>query len=145
VRPFSISSTSLTAYCLASEVLRDIDQPEAFFRQLRPSLRLKPAGCGLILGGSTRTSKVVEFGDFRTARESFQSGGIGAGAAEQLLTPKVREALASERGTALLRSRLQTALVADLNRMLDDPTLWPEVERFLTGRKTFLHPRRIEP
>lgn len=127
---------------LASEVLREIDQPEAFFRQLRPSLKPETGRLWVILGWLDPDFDVVEFGDFRAARESFQSAGIGATLLGSRLTAEVREGLASERGPTL-PVPLQTALVTNLNRMLNDPTLWPEAERLLAGQKSFLLPRRV--
>jgi len=126
---------------LASEVLREMDQPEAFFRQLRPSLS-ETGRLWIILGQLDPDFAVVEFGDFRAVRESLQSDGIGAALLNTRLSPKVREALTSERGPTLPAS-LQTNLVADLNRGLNDPALWPEVERLLASRKSFFHPRRV--
>jgi SAM-dependent methyltransferase len=127
---------------LASEVLREIDQPQAFFTQLQPSLKPETGRLWIILGWLDPDFAAVEFGNFAAARAALQPGSVGALLLGGRLSAEVRTALASERSSALPVS-LQAAVVADLNRILNDPTLWPEVARLPAEQKSFLLPRRI--
>jgi len=127
---------------LASEVMPLIAEPGVFFQQLRPSLK---AGGGRLWIVTLRLDSdfdADEFGDFRAVLDFLRSEGASSLLAGRL-SPRVREALAAERG-ASVSEPLRTLLVEDFNRILNAPALWPELQRWLASHPSFLNAREAQ-
>jgi hypothetical protein len=68
----------------------------------------------------------IEFGDSAMLRTTLQTGVVQT-AIVRRLSPAVRQALASP-STTPTPEQFTSFVITDLNRMLEDPTLWPEAQ-----------------
>jgi ubiquinone/menaquinone biosynthesis C-methylase UbiE len=108
----------------ASDVIPEIRSPEKFFDELRPSLK---EGTGRLWIVNLRLDPdftAVEFGDSGTLRNILLPSGVQSTIARRLSSATMQD-LAAPPATAT-PDKVTAAVIADLNRMLEDPTLWPE-------------------
>lgn len=109
----------------ASDVVTEIDNAEAFFDALRPSLR---EGTGRLWVISVRLDPdftPVEFENPGSLRRA-----LTAGAAQTFIVPRLsaasQRALAADEAPSGSEA-FMSAVLDDLNRLLGDRTLWPEM------------------
>jgi hypothetical protein len=101
-----------------------MSRPGAFFRNLRPSIR---EGTGRLWVVNMRIEPdftPLEFGDFAAVAEHVKVERERSPIVKRL-SPEVRKAVAAAQGGAV-PEYVQARFVADLNRLLEDRTLWPE-------------------
>jgi protein-L-isoaspartate O-methyltransferase len=124
-----------------SDVFPMIEAPEAFFDKLRPSLK-QEGKLWVIVSRLDSAFAEVEFGDFMIVTSMIRSGSLPAPIMKRL-SPKTREVFANLQEQTL-PAGTRRLLVEDLNRMLEDRTLWPEVES-LSGTGASLLKAREKP
>ena len=109
---------------LASDVITEIRAPEAFFDELRPSLREGTGRMWIVTMRPDPDFTVVEFGDPSTLQRSLQSGERQS-AIVRRLSVAARQALAAQ-PTTVGPEQVASLVIDDLNKLLEDPTLWRE-------------------
>ncbi|HJV66001.1 MAG TPA: class I SAM-dependent methyltransferase [Geomonas sp.] len=130
VCPVKVSAVGVDAFyaehsydlIILSDVLPDIVMPDRFVSKIRPTLKTQSGRLWAIV------SKVdPDFTSIELEGAPDLPGTISSAQLQQTvgrrLQPSTRQALETRPGEAL-----KTVLVQDLNRMLDDPTLWPEAQ-----------------
>lgn len=111
---------------LVSDVISLIPAPELFFSQLNPCLR---EGSGRLWVVDMRLDPdftPFEFADAGALRKALLSHGADSSLLRRL-GPRVRDVLAAQ-SSSPTDETLCPLVVEELNRMLDDPTLWPEAQ-----------------
>jgi len=108
----------------ASDVIGLIRSPEAFFDELRPSLKKETGRLWIITLQPDPDFTIVEFGDPDMLRRALLSGPKQSAIVSRL-SEAAREALAAQATTTHLE-QMATLVLEDLNKMLADPTLWTE-------------------
>jgi protein-L-isoaspartate O-methyltransferase len=109
---------------LASDVVTLMQSPETFFDVVRPSLK---EGTGRLWVVNLRLDPdftTLEFGDSGALRSALLSSGVQS-AIVRRLSPATGKALAATSSTPP-PEQFTSLVIEDLNKILEDPTLWPE-------------------
>ena len=110
---------------LASDVITEIRSPETFFDELRPFLKEGTGRLWVVNLRSDPEFTALEFGDASRLRSALNSDGVQATIMHRL-SPATRQALQFQATTNTPEPFVNLA-IADLNTMLEDPSLWPEI------------------
>jgi SAM-dependent methyltransferase len=111
---------------MVADVLPLIESPEELFGQLRPMLRKNSGRLWVVDLRLDPDFTVLEFDNFASlgavlSRQDEESPLV------RRLSPPVRQAMASPPAPGSDASMI-ALLTADLNAMLDDPKIWPEIQ-----------------
>lgn len=110
---------------LASDVITEIRFPEKFFDDLRPSLKEETGRLWIVNLKPDPDFTIVELNDLGVLRSILLSGKKGPAAIVNRLSTVTKTALSS----VLAPEQVTALLIQDLNKMLEDPTLWPEINQ----------------
>lgn len=124
---------------LVADLLPTLPQPHPFFDQLRPSLKADTGRLWVIHPRPEPDFDIREFGDFAAVRDLVRSRGTASPIIGRL-RPQVQEALAADLPDGIPEA-LQRTILEDLNRLLEDSTLWPAIQEQLQPGQTFFHSR----
>lgn len=111
----------------AADVLPAIEEPEAFFSRLRDSLREESGRLWVVDVRFDPNFTLWEFGDSKGLFGNLRSLGADSPVTRRLRA-EVRNAVAVAPPTGESEG-LATKAIEDLNRMLEDHTLWPEIRQ----------------
>lgn len=115
---------------LAADVLPFIDSPEVFFAELGHSLNRDNGRLWIINMRLDSDFTMLEFKDPTKLTKLLRQAGPQAEIAKRLNAPS-RQAL--ESATAADASACARLIIGDLNRMLSDPSFWPEIRGRMSG------------
>jgi 2-polyprenyl-3-methyl-5-hydroxy-6-metoxy-1,4-benzoquinol methylase len=110
----------------ASDVITEIRSPESFFDALRPSLKAGTGRLWIVTMRPDPDFTSAEFGDPGLFQRALLSGERQSPIVRRL-SPAAQQALAAQ-PTAASAEPFAALALADLNKMLEDPTLWPEAQ-----------------
>ena len=111
---------------LASDVITEIRHPEHFFDDLRGSLKKETGRLWVVNLRVDPDFSTLEFGDVEKLRKTLNSANVQSSLAPRL-SPASREALNVAKPVG--PQSWDALVMQDLNRMMEDPTLWPEVQK----------------
>lgn len=153
VIPVVVQSSGLDAFykantfdvVFACDIVPFLGNPpeqRAFLSELGRSLR-ENGRLWVLIGRLDADFDVAEFDDWSVTLDALRFPGAQALVLKRL-RPQVRAALVAEPATPAAES-FRNLLVEDLNRLIEDPTLWPEIARQFQPLESYFSPRYQRP